>query len=448
MLLKPYTEYKDSGVKWMGKTPNGWIVNKIKDVSSVRISNVDKKSKPNESDVLLCNYTDIYNNEFITSELSFMRATANLEQIKKLSLLKDDVVITKDSESADDIAVPALINEKITNLVCGYHLALIRPNPNLITGNFLLRSLESKKINDQFVVAANGVTRFGISTYPIKNSYIVVPSIAEQEKITSFLDKKTSEIDKTIEKDNKLIKLLKEKKIALINNLVIKGLDRNVKMKDSGVEWLGEIPEHWDMKRLKYNCLVNPSKKKTLSNVNVKVNFLPMEKVSEEGDYDLNSKIEYYKVSSGYTYFENNDILLAKITPCFENGKGALVENLSLGFGFGTTEFHILRCTTESIPKYIFYLTKSHLLRVIGEAFMEGAAGQKRISTDFVKNFKMPTPPLNEQSKIVSFLDYETLKIDSTIKKIEIKIHLMEEFKKSLINHVVSGKVDVREVKV
>ena len=219
-------------------------------------------------------------------------------------------------------------------------------------------------------------------------------------------------------------------------------------MKDSGVEWIGEIPKNWELRRLKYNSSVNPPGKKSLSDPKMKVNFLPMEKVSEDGNYDLESETEYGNVTLGYTYFEDNDVLLAKITPCFENGKGALVENLKYGFGFGTTEFHILRYNNKIYPKYLYFLTKSHLFRVIGEAFMEGAAGQKRISTDFVKNFPMPTPSLNEQKQIIDYLEKKTSEIDTTIGKIQRNITLLKEYRKSFIHHVVTGKVDVREVVV
>ncbi len=215
---------KDSGVEWIGEIPEGWKISKIKDKVTVKISNVDKKSKENEPDVLLCNYTDVYNNEFITSNLDFMKATANYDQIKRLSIKKDDVIITKDSEDAEDIAVPAIVSEELNNVVCGYHLALLRHDKSKITGNFLFRLLQSKKINDQFSVAAN-VTRFGISTYPIKNSYIVVPSLKEQKNITKYLDNQTSKIDKTIHKIQKKITLMEEYKKSLIHHAVTGKID-------------------------------------------------------------------------------------------------------------------------------------------------------------------------------------------------------------------------------
>jgi len=223
--LNPNVKLKNSGIPWIGKIPEGWEVRKLKQVTSIMISNVDKKSKPNEEEVLLCNYNEVYNNEFITSDLSFMNATASIEQINKFSIKKGDVIITKDSETPKDIAVPSLVKENLDNIICGYHLALIRPNESKIKGKYLLRIFQSRKINDQFVISANGVTRFGISTYPIKNSLVIIPPLQEQTAIANFLDKATSKIDKTIEKIEKKIALLGEYKKSLIHHVVTGKVD-------------------------------------------------------------------------------------------------------------------------------------------------------------------------------------------------------------------------------
>lgn len=223
--LDPNVKLKNSGIPWIGKIPEGWKVRKLKQVTSIMISNVDKKSKPNEEEVLLCNYNEVYNNEFITSKLSFMKATASIEQIEKFSIKKEDVIITKDSEIPEDIAVPSLVKENLDNIICGYHLALIRPNESKIKGKYLLRVFQSRKINDQFVISANGVTRFGISTYPIKNSFVIIPPPYEQTVIASYLDKATAKIDETIEKIEKEIALLEEYKKSLIHHVVTGKVD-------------------------------------------------------------------------------------------------------------------------------------------------------------------------------------------------------------------------------
>lgn len=218
--LNSKAKMKDSSIEWIGGVPEAWEVKKLKQVSDIRISNVDKKSEENESDVLLCNYVDVYKNEFITSNLNFMKATASIEQIRRFTIKKGDVIITKDSEEPTDIAVPALVNEDISNVVCGYHLALIRPNSTKMLGAYVFRSFQAKKMNDQFVIEASGVTRFGISTYPILNSYILVPPKSEQIQIAEYLDKATSKIDQTIQKIEEKITLMEEFKKSLIHHVV------------------------------------------------------------------------------------------------------------------------------------------------------------------------------------------------------------------------------------
>lgn len=216
---------KDSGVEWIGEIPEHWGVEKIKNLSQVKPSNVDKKTKDNEPPVLLCNYTDVYNNEFITMDLDFMKATATYDQIKKLSLNVGDIIITKDSESADDIAVPAIVTEKLENVVCGYHLAVIRPNEEKIYPKFLFRSFESDKINKQFEHGANGVTRFGLGTYPINNAYVCQPPLSEQKEIANYLDNENSKIYKATNKIMVHTDLLEEYKTSLIHNVVTGKID-------------------------------------------------------------------------------------------------------------------------------------------------------------------------------------------------------------------------------
>ena len=223
--LDPNVKMKDSGIDWIGEIPEGWGVKKLKFVSEVYISNVDKKTYPNEHDVLLCNYIDVYKNEFITSNLEFMKATANIAQIKKLSINKNDVIITKDSETIEEIAIPAIVIENFQNVVCGYHLAVIRTRKEEILGKYLFRLFQSKKFSEQFSVNANGVTRYGISTYPIKNILILLPLKQEQRAIAEYLDKETLKIDKIIHKIQKKIKLLEEYKKSLIHHTVTGKID-------------------------------------------------------------------------------------------------------------------------------------------------------------------------------------------------------------------------------
>jgi type I restriction enzyme, S subunit len=213
--------------------------------------------------------------------------------------------------------------------------------------------------------------------------------------------------------------------------------------KDSSVEWLGKIPVHWEVKRLKFTCQINPSKSDALHfPIDMEVSFLPMELIREDGTISLEETRLIEQVRQGYTYFRNGDVIIAKITPCFENGKGALCSGLINGIGFGTTELYVLRPKKENNPKFIFYLTKSEPFREIGAAMMQGAAGQQRVPEEFVSNFQIGFPPLPEQQAIATFLDYETARINTLIAKKERLIELLQEKRSALISHVVTKGLD------
>lgn len=243
---KRYPAYKDSGVKWIGEVPDHWKVKRLRHVGTFSNSNVDKKSYDDQESVHLCNYTDVYYNEFITAELPFMQATASLGEIEAFSLKRGDVLITKDSEDPSDIGIPALVAEELPGVVCGYHLTCIR-TPDAETSRFLHRSLQSHPTKSHFFVEAPGITRYGLGQDAIGNLPICLPPPEHRPALVDWIDRETARIDALIAKKTRFIELLKEKRQALITKAVTKGLDPSVKMKDSGVEWIGKVPEHWEV---------------------------------------------------------------------------------------------------------------------------------------------------------------------------------------------------------
>ena len=214
--------------------------------------------------------------------------------------------------------------------------------------------------------------------------------------------------------------------------------------KPSDVEWLREIPAHWQIKRLKYAAALNPraSEVRKLP-PDTEVSFVPMEAVGEYGGLDLSLTKELSDVTGGYTYFSDGDVLVAKITPCFENGKGSLAGELVNGIAFGTTELHVLRCRPELDKQYAFYLTLADAFRKLGEAEMYGAGGQKRVPESFVTNLRHPLPPLSEQRAIAGFLDRETARIDELVAKKERLIELLQEKRTALITRTVTRGLDL-----
>ena len=202
--FRPYPEYTDSGVEWLGELPAHWEVRRLKTTASVQLSNVDKHSEEGQVPVRLCNYVDVYYNDLITVDLEFMNATATPAQVRRFRLCAGDVVITKDSESWTDIAVPAVVGEDLSDVLCGYHLAHIKPGPGL-DGRFLARQFSAIGTRDQFYVAANGITRFGLGGDAICTGLFPIAPIEEQRTIADFLDRETAKIDALVATKDRLM---------------------------------------------------------------------------------------------------------------------------------------------------------------------------------------------------------------------------------------------------
>lgn len=432
--LKPYPSYKDSGVEWLGEVPEHWEVRRLKHIAEVFPSNVDKHSKEDETPVRLCNYTDVYYNETIADDLDFMQATASDAQIEKFELRAGDTIITKDSETADDIAVPAFVPSDMPGVICGYHLSMIRPREGLF-GAFVKRLFDSRYIKACVEVRANGLTRVGLGQYALDNLDIPTPPETEQTTIAAFLDHETAKIDALVEDQRRLIELLKEKRQAVISHAVTKGLNPDAPMKDSGVEWLGEVPEHWEVvpnKSMMTRC-------KEL--VGEKWSTTSLLSLTKKGVIlrDIESGDGKYPADFGtYQEVATNDIVFCLFdideTPC--------TVGIAKHDGMITGAYTVLRCHADSSPEYItyFYL---HIDSFKGlRPFYTGL--RKVVRPPTFMSIKMPRPPHAEQTAIATFIDDKKDKIDRLVSEAESVIILLQERRTALISAAVTGKIDVR----
>lgn len=214
-----------------------------------------------------------------------------------------------------------------------------------------------------------------------------------------------------------------------------------MRYRTSNAGWVDQLPEHWDEARLRFVATINPSKNEMAHlPMTDEVTFLPMEAVGEDGNIDVSRAKPIAEVAAGYTYFRNGDVLVAKITPCFENGKAALVDGLLGGYGFGSTEFHVLRAGQQLNREFLSHLVRSRPFRMLGTASMYGAGGQKRVPTDFVQNFVVPLPPMSEQTSIAEFLDRETARLDALIAaQVEFVLRVDERQRVSVNDLITKG---------
>ena len=208
--------------------------------------------------------------------------------------------------------------------------------------------------------------------------------------------------------------------------------------KDSGVEWLGELPAHWTTLAIKHVAQLNPSKSSiSVEKMKGMCSFIPMEKL-KFNSLCLDEIKDVTDVYNGYTYFENEDILIAKVTPCFENKNMVVAHDLNNGIGFGSSEIYVLRCNDIINNNFLFYRLQEDNFMSIAEGAMTGAGGLKRVPSEVLNNFKFGLPSKKEQSIIVDFLDHETTKIDNMIEKQQQLIELLKEKRQAVISHAVT----------
>ena len=431
MSFPSYPAYKESGVEWLGEVPFEWKVTPLKSIACV-INGFpfDSKSFDTNEGFPLVRIRDLNG--------SSPDARYKGDFVDSAAISNDDVLIGMDGDFNVGRwlgEIPALLNQR---------MCCVRADTPMIT-RYLQYVLPAPL--DAINKLTYATTVKHLSSFDVMKIRVAMPPdescIAE---VVSFLDHETAKIDALIAEQQRLIELLQEMRQAVISHAVTKGLNPDAPMKDSGVEWLGEVPEHWEVLRLRFAVTLNPSKQELnkLSEQEL-VSFLPMEAIGEDGSLRLEHEKQIEECLSGYTYFRDGDVCVAKITPCFENGKGAILRGLKGGIGFGTTELIVARPREGMITvEYLDYLFRSKVFRTHGESEMYGAGGQKRVPDSFVRDFVASLPSTDEQKQVTKFLDRETAKIDALKAEQKQLIELLKERRSALISAAVTGQIDVR----
>ena len=441
--LKPYSEVKDSGVEWLGDVPVHWEVRRLRNVIDMRVSNVDKHAREDEAPVRLCNYVDVYKSDYINEQMAFMQATATDEEIERFRLEKDDVLITKDSETWDDIAVPALVTKPATDLISGYHLALLRPRTDELAGGYLLRALQSKGLAYQFHMEAKGVTRFGLSHTGIKSVWLSLPPLPEQTAIVRFLDDADRRIRRYIRGKQKLIALLEEEKRAIIHQAVTGEIDVQTgrpypSYKASGMDWLGQIPEHWQVRRSKRV-------------------FKPRKELARQDDVQL-SATQAYGVITQEDYEERVGRKVVRILQHLEKRRHVETDDFVISMrsfqgglerawttGCIRSSYIVLQSAGNSAVGYFSFLFKSagyiSALQSTANFIRDG----QDLNFDNFCQVDLPFPPMAEQQLIGKTLDRIMADVSSAISESRRQIGFFCEYRNRLIADVVTGKLDVRE---
>lgn len=442
--LKPYPEYKDSGVPWLGDVPKHWEILRAKHVFKA----IDIPSKDGTEELL-----SVSERRGVSPRKNVNVTMFKAESYAGYKLCwPGDLVINSLWAWMQGLGFSK--HHGIISSAYGVYRLNKELSDDFKFFDYLLRSnayLWELRVNSKGIWRS----RYQLTDDSFFCIPIIIPESEDRKNIARFLDFKTAQITRFIKAKKRMIELLKEQKQVIINDAVTGKVDVDTgkpyrQYKDSGVEWLGQVPEGWVVYKIKLIASFNPSKIETGFNSasSEYVTFLPMEKVTVDGKIDCSIKMSYKNVCSGFSYFRKDDVVVAKITPCFENGKGAFLNELDTQYGFGTTEFITIRPNSKIEGKLLRMILSSKWFLKIGEKYMTGSAGQKRISDDFIKSFKIGIPSLNVQHEIIHYIETKTATLDLTISRTEREIALMQEYRTRLISDVVTGKIDVRDIKI
>jgi type I restriction enzyme S subunit len=387
----------------MFDVPSGWHSASLGELSEIFCSNVDKKSHPPpELPIKLCNYQEVYRNDVISHDLSFMSATASLAEISRFSIQKGDVLITKDSESPRDIAVSAYVLDALENIVCGYHLVILRPIPTQLLGAYLHQLFGLHHIQSYVYLQANGITRFGLTKPVIQKMPVIYPSLAEQRRIVAAL----MAMDQLILVSEAQYKKLHHLKKGLLQRLLKQGWHNPLVV----TEGAADLPAGWCLRRL--GDVVTLKYGKTCRKL-----------VSAYGRYPIFGSSGVIGYSDDYLFDGISIVLGRKGTinnPYYVEDKGWVID----------TAFY-LQDFRGVYPRWLFYL-----LTAIDLNFYNEATGVPSLSRETFYRIPFKQPPLAEQYQIADKLSA----VDRYIAACLARLQHYRRLKKALRQAMLTGK--------
>lgn len=445
-MYKQYNEYIIQNNAWIDSLPKGWNEKKIKYIVSTKVTD-----GPHTTPELLFDGVPFVSAEAVKDNrinLDYKRGYISVEDhiefCKKCKPQKEDVFMVKSGATTGKVAYVDIDEE----FSIWSPLALIRAKKGEYSQKYIFYSMLSKYFTQQVIISWNYGTQQNIGMGVIANLHLFVADYETQSLISDFLDKKTAKIRTQIEKINKMIDLLKEKKETLIINAITKGINPNVTLKDSGIEWIGEVPTHWEVKKIKHLCNLfgrigwqgltaseyvdeGPLLITGTDFDNMKINWNTCVHITEER-YGEAKQIQ----------IRNNDLLITKDGTI---GKVAIVKDLQgkASLNSGVLLIRPLSSNHYNI-NYLAYILKSLLFWRWYSSQELGNSTIKHLYQEQFANFIFTLPPYKEQEKIVEYLDSLTNKVDTLIFKNEDVIKKLTEYQEALITAAVTGKIDVR----
>ncbi|MCU4596970.1 MULTISPECIES: restriction endonuclease subunit S [Acinetobacter] len=429
MQFKQYPSYKPSGVEWLGDVPEHW---NLKRFGYLFDENKKKNIGLKETNVLSLSYGNIKEKN-IDDNKGLLP-----ESFETYQIIEPNNIVFRFTDLQNDKRSLRSAISKYHGIITSAYIA-VKTKQNADFYNYLFRAYDLQKV---FYSMGEGM-RQSLKMDELNKMPVVLPNKDEQKRIVSFLDTETTRIDNLITKQEKLIELLEEQRKSIISHAVTKGLNPNAPMKDSGVEWLGEVPEHWDVMRLK-----------NIGKSIIGLTYSPNEICDADDDSYLvlrSSNVQngqlsfldnvYVKSSvSEKLKIKKNDILI-----CSRNGsrdligKNTIIKNPPKNSTFGA----FMTVYRSEYADYVYWILNSYIFKAQAGSYLTTTVNQLTINN--LNNMTVPFAPISEQNEIVEFLSTENLKFNNLISKQKSLIEKLKEYRASIISHAVTGKIDVRE---
>ena len=433
----------NSLAEWATCVPSDWKVDRLGNVAEILFSNVDKHTFDEEVPVRLCNYVDVYNNERITAAIDFMEASALPREIEKFQLQPGDVLATKDSEEPDDIAIPSLVVDELPGVLCGYHLALIRPRKHKLYGPYLAWLHASKAFRAQYEAKAVGVTRWGLGQSTFKETIVPLPLLSEQKLITAYLDASCTAIDAVVAAKRRQLEILDDLSKATIQRVVTRGLEDAPKLVTTGSAWMDQIPSGWRLVALKRVCEIQLGLTlgKEYDGPLIERPYLRVANV-QDGHLDLEevTTIEVPPAVAERVELRPGDVLMTEGGDLDKLGRGYLWNGEIEGCLHQNHIFAVRCFPHKLLPKFLTYLTASQYGRDYFEATGKRTTNLASTNSTKVGLFPLPLPKITEQERLLEYLDERLGQIRSVRSVHERQIENLLAYRKSLIHECVTGQ--------
>ncbi len=438
-MKSKYSKYKSSGVVTFNEVPSHWNKNRIKYIGFMyggltgKSGDDFRKDEDDPTNKPFITFTNICNNTYIKRD--DLKLVSINEDDNQNRVEKDDLFFMMTSETQEDVGKTSVLKEDLgevyLNTFCkGYRITDTSVNPYFL--NYLLNGKPYREI---LSIEGNGFTRINLRQDRVNDFIVFTPPLHEQEQIVKYLDEKTFQIDSLISITEKKIELLKQKKTSLINEVITKGLNKDVELKESGVKWIGRIPDNWVMIKLKYlfrivKIISGELGYDVLSVTQKGLKIKNLE--SNEGQHSMDYS-KYQIVRKGQFVMNHMDLLTGFV-------------DISKFEGVTSPDYRVFEHYHPNVdPQYYLYIFQLCYWNKIFYGLGQGVSnlGRWRLPSDVFNDFLLPFPSLIEQNEIVIYLDTQTRLIDDLVSIEQRRIEKLNEYRQSLISDVVTGKIKV-----